>query len=397
MRGVERATTVRNPLIRAPQATNLSAPVGSVMRPTLTVETVDSLTRGASLFRENGASILPVVDGEGRLQGILSDASLARALAESSEPTDAVGPYAEPAETLEPYATAAEALRRGEDGRTRVVVDDSGRVVGLVSAVDLWPRRRVPPKPSTVGGMATPFGVYLTTGNVSAGAPWWALMATGAAMFGMLVTGTAVAKAATLAGLSPDVELPLTYLVFLALLRISPLSGTHGAEHQVVHAIEREESLTPGVVRRMPRVHPRCGTNIATGIAILLFGLFFELGGHIKQNEAAGNVLPALLDEISLRAIPALIAAALFARPLGAILQQYVMTKTASEAQINGAIRAGESLLERHATARRAMATPLQRVWNMGLLQVIAGSILAAIVITGIKWATGFSWLPEVM
>jgi CBS domain-containing protein len=394
---VGKATTVRNPLIRAPQATNLSAPVGSVMRPTLTVETVDSLARGASLFRENGASILPVVDGEGRLVGVLSDASLARALAETSEPTDAVGPYAEPAETLEPYATAAEALRRGEDGRTRVVVDDSGRVVGLVSAVDLWPRRRVPPKPSTVGGMATPFGVYLTTGNVSAGAPWWALMTTGAAMLGMLIVGTMIAKAAVDAGLPAAAELPITYLCFLGLLRLSPLSGTHGAEHQVVHAIEREESLTPDVVRRMPRVHPRCGTNVATGISILLAGLFLGVGSNIQSNELASKALSTIEDQISFRALPALIVAVIFARPLGGILQQFIMTKPASDAQMNGAIRAGEELLTRHATARMAAANPFQRIWNMGFLQVIAGAFLAASVIAGIKWATGFTWLPEVM
>ncbi|RYG20956.1 CBS domain-containing protein, partial [bacterium] len=115
---------VPNPLIRAPQATDLSAPVGTVMRKTLTVEAVDSLVRAATLFRENGAAVLPVVDGERRLQGVVTEAVLARALAEASETTDAVEPYAEPAETMPPYATAAEALRRGEDGRTRVVVDD---------------------------------------------------------------------------------------------------------------------------------------------------------------------------------------------------------------------------------------------------------------------------------
>ena len=383
VRGVERATAVRNPLIRAPQTTNLSAPVGSVMRPTLTVETVDSLARGASLFRENGASVLPVVDGEGRLQGVLTDSSLARALAESSEPTDAVGPYAEPAETLEPYATAAEALRRGEDGLTRVVVDDSGRVVGLVSAVDLWPRRRVPPRPSTIGGMATPFGVYITTGNVSAGAPWWALMTTGAAMLGMLMIGTIAAQQAALLGLPATTDVPITAIVFLALLRLSPLSGTHGAEHQVVHAIEREESLAASVVRRMPRVHPRCGTNIATGISIFLAILFWGLGENADKNALA------------IRALPALVLAAISARPIGGILQQFVMTKRPTDAQMNGAIAAADALLTKHATARRAIANPIQRIWNMGFLQVIAGSFLATIVVQGIRLATGFTWIPD--
>lgn len=353
------------------------------MRPTLTVETIDSLARGAALFRENGSAVLPVVDGEGRLQGVLNDASLARALAETSEATDAIGPYIERADTLEPYATAAEALRRGEDGRTRVVVDDSGRVVGLVSAVDLWPRRRVPPRPAMVGGMATPFGVYLTSGNVSAGAPWWALVSTGAAMFGILIVGTILAKLLVQAGLPTDAENPLAIVLFVLLMRFLPLSGTHGAEHQVVHAIEREETLTPSVVRRMPRVHPRCGTNIATGITLFLGILFYGLNGVVTE------------EQLGARALPALIAAALFARPLGGFIQQYVTTKRPSDAQLAGAIRSAEQLLERHATARQAKAAVWQRVWNMGLLQVMAGATAATGLIAVVKKVTGWAWLPE--
>lgn len=376
---MEKATAVRNPLIRAPQASDLTAPVGTLMRRTLTVETVDSLVRAAAVFRENGAAVLPVVDGERRLKGVLTDSGLAKALAEASEATDAVGEYIHRAETIAPYATAAEALRQGEDGQTRVVIDDAGRVVGLVSAVDLWPRRRVLPRPSAVGGMATPFGVYLTTGNVSAGAPWWGLMATGASMFGMIAAGwTLSGVLSTLRPETPSyVWLLVTAVVFFVLMRLLPLSGTHGAEHQVVHAIEREEPLTMDVVRRMPLVHPRCGTNLITGL-----GIFVALQS-VKALEPYGGTMVALM------------VAMVFAMPLGSLVQRFITTRRPTEKQLAGAIRAGEDLLHRNAEAAYSSAKPLRRIWSMGLLQVMAGAYLVVGLVHVVKVVTKLPWIPD--
>jgi uncharacterized protein YqhQ len=50
----------------------------------------------------------------------------------------------------------------------------------------------------------------------------------------------------------------------------------------VVHAIERGEPLVLEVVRRMPRVHPRCGTNLVAGIALFL-GLANFLQGMVPE------------------------------------------------------------------------------------------------------------------
>lgn len=348
------------------------------MRPTLTIETVDSLARAAQALRDNGATILPVVDEGGRLQGVLTDAGLARALAEMSEPTDAVASYTEMAETMPPYATAADALRRGEDGRTRVVVDDAERPVGLISAVDLWPRRRTMPRPAMVGGMATPFGVYLTSGNVSAGAPWWALMATGAAMFGMVVSGAVLAEYFGQHGLS-DTAIPYVGAgLFFLFMRLVPLSGIHGAEHKVVNAIEREEPLSLDVVRRMPIVHPRCGTNLMVGLSIFLGAFSYRW-----------------TDADELRAIVGLLLGAIFAIPLGAYVQRFVTTRRPTDRQLANAIRAGEALLQRNATSRFARATPFHRIWNMGLLQVMAGATLMATLFAAIRTATGWTWLPD--
>lgn len=378
-------------MTRSPLAPDLNAPVGTIMRPTLTVETMDSLARAAQLFRENGTTVLPVVDERGVLQGVVDNGALARALAEMDESTDSVGPFAMTALTIPPYATAAEALRQCEDGMTRVVIDDVGRVVGVISAVDLWPRRRVPVKPTTVGGMATPFGVYLTTGVVSAGAPWWALMFTGASMFGMLLAGTLLAGYATTFGLPAELVYGVTLALFLLFMRLSPLSGTHGAEHQVVHAIEREEVLNPATVRRMPRVHPRCGTNLAAALFLFLALALSDWGLYPQ------TTVRQVREAIGAQALPAAIATILFALPLGSFLQKYVTTKRPSERQLAGAIRAGEELLRRHSSAHRAKPTIPQRLWNMGMLQVMAGATATALLISLIRRVFHISWLPDLM
>ena len=353
------------------------------MRPTLVVESVDSLARGAQTLRENGGSVLPVADEEGRIVGVLTDAGLARALAEASEPTDAVEAFMSPADAIAPYASAAEALRRGEDGRTLVVLDDARRAVGLISAVDLWPRRRQLPRPAMVGGMATPFGVYLTTGSVSAGAPWWALMATGAAMFSLLTVGDVVGDLALRNGLPVWAAPYLVAVVFFGLMRLAPLSGTHGAEHQVVNAIEREEELAPSVVRRMSLVHPRCGTNLMVGVSIFMAVL------------SAGLKEPFMADDLAIRVLPAVVLGVVFARPLGAIVQRFVTTKRPSDRQIAGAIQAGRQLLERNATARSTATHPLRRIWCMGLLQVMAGAFAMAGLLALTKHLTRIEWLPD--
>ena len=45
----------------------------------------------------------------------------------------------------------------------------------------------------------------------------------------------------------------LALTLFLLLMRVSRLAGYHAAEHQTVHAMERNETLVPEIVCRMPR------------------------------------------------------------------------------------------------------------------------------------------------
>jgi uncharacterized protein YqhQ len=51
----------------------------------------------------------------------------------------------------------------------------------------------------------------------------------------------------------------------------------HGAEHMTIHALEHDEPLTVGYIRKYPTAHPRCGTEFLVVfiiVSILLFSLF---------------------------------------------------------------------------------------------------------------------------
>ena len=252
-----------------------------------------------------------------------------------------------------------------------VVADIDGRYLGMLSALDLYHRGDVVTRPPLIGGMATPFGVFLTNGEVSGGAGPAALMATGGMlhillMAGIFVTFTVIDAIsprllnafgphgiAQVEGIAVAV---LPALFFFTLLRLLPLSGTHGAEHMVVHAIERREPLTYEVVRRMPRVHPRCGTNLAVGAM-----LFIWLIGLTWDNYREIGALFALAMTV------------LLWRPLGGVFQKYVTTKTPTRPQLEGAIGAGQELLGKYKLSVRAAPSFARRILMSGLPWVLSG------------------------
>src|SRR5262249_31439746 len=157
----------------------------------------------------------------------------------------------------------------------------------------------IPPRPHSVGGMATPWGVYLTDGTLQAGAGNLAL-AVGGVLMGLMLAisymGVGLACWAlqhtlhwplyTLWNADSPAEMTLgnsgwyvlqalSLVLFLVFMRALPLAGYHAAEHQAVHAMERGEPLCAEIVRRMPRVHPRCGTNLMA--AGLVFGTVYTV------------------------------------------------------------------------------------------------------------------------
>jgi hypothetical protein len=155
----------------------------------------------------------------------------------------------------------------------------------------------------------------------------------------------------------------MPFLVLLLLVRFTTVAGYHAGEHQTVWAIERGEPLTPESVARMPRPHPRCGTNLVVGL--MIFEILRDFSPHI-----------------------AFIAAVLFWRRLGTFVQLYLSTRPATRKQLESGIRAGKELLERYRENPVGLAAaPLhRRIWNLGLLQTIIG--------VGIG-TTLFAWLLQ--
>ncbi len=145
----------------------------------------------------------------------------------------------------------------------------------------------------------------------------------------------------------------LTVVIMLLMLHLSPLSGYHAAEHMTVHAIEAGEALTPEAVRRMPRVHPRCGTNLMAAASVFLI-----------ITSRVGDRFGVLL---------ALIVVMLSWRRIGGWLQYVVTTKPPTDRQLENGIAAGEQLIDRYQERPNYQVSGFKRVWNIGFLQVALG------------------------
>ena len=101
------------------------------------------------MLAAHGLSALPVVDGRGRVLGVVSEADLLgdrrRPLADGEAAATAGAVMTSPAVTVDPQATVAEAARRMQAAGVKwlPVVAGSGRLVGIVSRADLlWPLTR---------------------------------------------------------------------------------------------------------------------------------------------------------------------------------------------------------------------------------------------------------------
>lgn len=76
------------------------------------------------------------------------------------------------------------------------------------------------------------------------------------------------------------VEVLILFLIVASLIiKISPIARYHAAEHQIATAHEKKISLTIENVRKQPRTHEFCGTNLAVTILICYAFLFFLYGG----------------------------------------------------------------------------------------------------------------------
>ena len=281
----------------------------------------------------------------------------------------------------------------------------TGQVVAILS-------RPEAPAPPRLGGMATPLGVYLHDGVSSGGAGFWGLVLTGMTMSCLALLAQALAHMLghfasgplTLLGIwesrlpfglplwltaiSPWLPLPLVFL----LLRLVPLSGIHAAEHQVVHCVERRVPLVPETVRSMPRVHPRCGTNLFAGFTLFLLS-FLAVFSVTQASQWQ------LLDSVTLAAVLAGPFTLFYWRRLGGWVQLWFATRPATDSQIAGAIRAAEQVLSRH--QRRVQRgdhprfAPLHRLWTLGIGQILLGyaAVMALLTAVLLVWPGLSYWL----
>ena len=381
----------------------------AVMRAVPGLAPEDSIGRFVRVSRQCACSSLPIVQ-RNFLVGVVGSDDVLPLLSQEADTASVLerplaevmrAPMALIRPDMSPWDARSLFVQHGLDLMACLpVVDASGYCLGIVSHNDLLVADRAVSRPGSVGGMATPFGVYLTDGTHQAGAGNLALIASGMVTGALLLCAGAsinagvgwlayyvpllrgvdtldtadsnVAVSPALALLNFGVKL-LIYLVFFGLLRLSAIAGYHAAEHQTVHALERNESLVANVVRRMPRPHPRCGTNIMA-IGLIQFTLSPLLAALLHLDSESAFLLTALVNFMVWRRI-------------GTWLQAVFTTRPATDRQLDSGIRAGRLLLETFYNSPPVRTHPLRRLWCMGVLQNLIGLLL----VTG--GGAGLTWL----
>lgn len=294
-----------------------------------------------------------------------------------------------PAGYLRAGSSMAEAAEKftATEAEMLPVVTEQGGYAGYMLRSDVMAALSNSIRPQMVGGLATPIGVHLTCGSQRGGVSDLGLILMGV-LFGLLnLAGLAVFGALMWLGQrylgqplyasllsEPTAQFSLYNMILyvagaapvIALglgIRFLPVSGYHAAEHQTVHAIEQGEPLEYEAVRRMPRVHPRCGTNLAAAAAIFIFLI---------------TTYPSPLVVLG-----AIIFVLMGWRSIGGWLQHHVTTRTPNRKQILSGIKAGEELLANYRDEVLGNRPAGTRLWNLGFAQIFIG-LLPTMVLGGL-------------
>jgi len=222
-------------------------------------------------------------------------------------------------------------------------------------------------KPLSVGGLATPIGIYMTDGKHTAGA----------GVLGLILSGVYLAVIAMLVQLmslytmiwfdfSRTAMILLQIILFLLILRFTRLAKFHSAEHQAINAIERGLPLTPEIVKMQDKEHRRCGTNLM----VLLIGIqiiFLFSYEYLKSLHFLNTlfVVVGLLILIN------------YWKTFGYWIQKYFTTVKPGEKEIANSIEVGKELLK--IQKEDADYTPplgLMKFWNTGIVYIFASFIL---------------------
>ena len=152
----------------------------------------------------------------------------------------------------------------------------------------------------------------------------------------------------------------VTFFLFLLVVRLTPLAAYHGAEHKVVHAIERYGYPTREMAREMPRVHPRCGTTLLAGILPT-----FLIAAPLLL------VAPAL-------ALVVVLLGWTFRYQVGALIQQHLTTKEPSEERLAAGLAAAHKLLDDWRRNPHTDLSPFVSLWHRGFVQLFAGVLIGS-------------------
>ncbi|MGC9318738.1 MAG: DUF1385 domain-containing protein [Armatimonadota bacterium] len=242
----------------------------------------------------------------------------------------------------------------------------------------MWPRPVV--GPPRISGTAMPGGVFMSVGtDRTAGDTWLLLTGLSIAALGsgaMVLTYVAswLLEQAWSVPLTPLLLMMptsrlepeaapwlqivinlLMILSFLVLMRISPLSGYHAAEHKVISAIEHYGEPTMDRARQMPRAHRRCGSNLLAGVLPLL--LFAE--PLFRIDPIAGAAVIILGWGLRFQT--------------GYLIQAVFATKEPTERQLRAGLEAGRKVLRLWRERKGEPVAPLVSIWRRGLIQMFAG------------------------
>ncbi|HUS79849.1 MAG TPA: DUF1385 domain-containing protein [Armatimonadota bacterium] len=268
-----------------------------------------------------------------------------------------------------------------------------------VSIYPDWMLPSMPPPPvPRISGSAMPGGVHMSTGTVRTSTDWQlALTGLSIAALGALAmvltyvvtwlvgqqTGLPLVpyllQIAAMSDQQSDVAFQiglnaLTLLSFLVLMRLSPLSGYHAAEHKVIGAIEHFGELTEEGAWAMPRAHRRCGSNLLAG------------------------VLPALLVGVPLMSVSVLAGTAVIVLGWGMrfhtgyFIQQVFATREPSARQMRGGLEAGRKLLAEWSNNPYRRVAPLVNLWRRGFVQMFVG-LVVGLQAAGMIYAHLHLWL----
>lgn len=328
-------------------------------------------------FKQAESDTLPVIDVTGNIVGIVSEHDLAKMLPEASFDEESYQKRVPVADIMtknvwtEPeHANINNLLSSVHEMHIRVIpiVDNNGKYTGKSitrTALILYLTRMV--KPLSIGGLATPLGVSMTDGQNLAGPGQKGFFATGL-VFALIVILIQVFTGYIYSFINVNyIFAVITQLIlFILILRFTFFAKYHAAEHQTIHAIEKGLPLTPETVRMQPRPHKRCGTNIL----VLLLGIQFVL--LLSVQFAQFGFFAQFLF---------LIIGFLFVfsnwKKAGMWLQEYFTTAKADDKQIQSAIKAGEELLKKHKESLNPKPpNGFQKLWNMGLIQILATFLL---------------------